>query len=93
LISREFSAGLEEERLLLHRFAIGQSVQLVTNAGLARKVADSCRMTRYLPERDGSPQYRLLSQDGQHARVASEDAIEPAGSHEREVATAQSGKG
>jgi hypothetical protein len=74
------------------RFALGQSVRLVPHAGITRKVADSYRITRFLPEGDSAPQYRLLSADGLHERVASEDAIEPA-PPVLETATTQLGKG
>jgi hypothetical protein len=76
----------------LRRFALGQSVRLVTNAGISRKVAGSYRVTRFLPERDSSPQYRLMSEDGLHERVAMEDSIEPAAPQDRDTAIVQPGK-
>jgi hypothetical protein len=59
-----------------HRFVVGQWVRLATSPSLSRKVAESYRITRMLPERDNSPQYRLVSEDGLHERVVMEDGIE-----------------
>ena len=59
-----------------HRFAIGQSVRLSNRHGLSTKAAETYRITRTLPERDNSPQYRIRSEAETHERVATEDILE-----------------
>jgi hypothetical protein len=76
-----------------HRFVVGQWVRLVASPGLPRMVAESYRITRILPERDNSPQYRLLSQDGLHERVVTEDGVEPAEPPPAPVSRADAGEG
>jgi hypothetical protein len=60
-----------------HRFAVGQPVRLTSQLGLVPTAATFYRVTRTLPERDSSPQYRIRSDDERHERVATEDMLEP----------------
>jgi hypothetical protein len=75
-----------------HHFVVGQWVRLITSPSLSRKVAESYRITRILPERDNSPQYRLMSQDGLHERVVMEDDIESAEPPPASVPRTEAGK-
>jgi hypothetical protein len=59
-----------------HRFAVGQFVRLSNRHGLSTKAAETYRITRMLPERDNSPQYRIRSEAESHERVATEDILE-----------------
>jgi hypothetical protein len=61
-----------------HRYAVGQFVRLSNRHGLSAKAAETYRVTRTLPERNNSPQYRIRSEAEQHERVATEDILEPA---------------
>ena len=59
-----------------HRFAVGQSVRLSDRRGLSTRAAEIYRITRMLPERDNSPQYRIRSDAESHERVAKEEILE-----------------
>jgi hypothetical protein len=62
--------------MVTHRFAVGQSVRLSDRRGLSTKAAETYRITRTLPERDNSPQYRIRSDAESHERVAKEEILE-----------------
>jgi len=59
-----------------HRFAVGQLVRLSNRHGLSTKAAETYQITRTLPERNNSPQYRIRSEAETHERVATEDILE-----------------
>lgn len=59
-----------------HHFAIGQVVRMKSHAGMTRKVAEIFAIKGMLPVRDGSPQYRIRSEQETHDRVAAEDNLE-----------------
>jgi hypothetical protein len=60
-----------------HRFAVGESVRLSNRRGLSTRLGETYRITRRLPERDSSPQYRIRSEAEAYERVATEDILEP----------------
>jgi hypothetical protein len=62
-----------------HRFAVGQTVRLISNFGKFLKNAEIYRITGTLPPRGDSPQYRIRNDDERHERVTTEDSLEPAG--------------
>lgn len=59
-----------------HRFAIGQSVRLISRFDLSLKTTVIYRITGTMPEQGDSPQYRIRSDEERHERVASEDCLE-----------------
>ena len=61
---------------LKHRFAIGQTVRMKSQTGMTRKVAELFAVMAMMPVRDGSPQYRIRSDQETHDRVAAEDNLE-----------------
>ena len=58
-------------------FDIGQAVRLRGGAGAGPKTAEIYRVTRTLPPRGNSPQYRIRSDAETHERVVTEDRLEP----------------
>jgi hypothetical protein len=64
--------------MVAHRFVVGQSVRLSDRRGLSSKAAETYRVTRTLPARDNSPQYRIRSDAESYERVAKEDILEAA---------------
>jgi len=60
----------------MHRFAVGQSVRLKGGFGLAPGATGIYRVTKTLPERDDSPQYRIRKDEDRHERVTTEDCLE-----------------
>lgn len=60
-----------------HLFAVGQAVRLRGNFGTFPKTAEIYRITRTLPPRGDSPQYRIRNDDERHERVATQDSLEP----------------
>ncbi|RWL99004.1 MAG: hypothetical protein EOR68_14475 [Mesorhizobium sp.] len=59
-------------------FDIGQAVRLKGGPGIGPKTAEIYRVTRTLPPRGNSPQYRIRSDAEPHERVVTEDGLEPA---------------
>ena len=62
-----------------HHFAIGQIVRLKGRVGMAQKTPELFRIKNTLPVKDGSPQYRIRSDNESHDRVTTEDNLEAAG--------------
>ncbi|TPM90001.1 hypothetical protein [Mesorhizobium sp. B2-1-3A] len=62
-----------------HLFAIGQTVRMKGRGGLLLKTAELFEIKSRLPVKDGSPQYRIRSDQETHERVTTEDNLEPAG--------------
>ncbi|BCG86331.1 hypothetical protein MesoLj113c_24410 [Mesorhizobium sp. 113-3-9] len=62
-----------------HLFAIGQTVRMKSRGGLLLKTAELFEIKSRLPVKDGSPQYRIRSDQETHERVTTEDNLEPAG--------------
>jgi hypothetical protein len=61
-----------------HLFAVGQTVRLRSNFGMhPTRNMEIYRITRTMPPKAGSPQYRIRSDDEQHERVTTEDNLEP----------------
>lgn len=61
-----------------HLFAIGQTVRMKSRTGLVQKTAELFEIKSRLPVKDGSPQYRIRSEQETHERVTTEDNLEPA---------------
>lgn len=59
-----------------HRFAVGQSVRLISRLGLSLKTAENYRITGTLPKQGKEMQYRIRNEDERHERVATEDCLE-----------------
>jgi len=60
-----------------HLFAIGQTVRMKSRTGLVQKTADLFQIKSRLPVKDGSPQYRIRSEQETYERVTTEDNLEP----------------
>ena len=61
-----------------HRFAIGQTVRMKSRSGLAQKTAELFQIKSRMPVKDGSPQYRIRSEQETYERVTTEDNLEVA---------------
>ncbi|ESY50010.1 hypothetical protein ACYG9Z_06880 [Mesorhizobium sp. RSR380A] len=61
-----------------HLFAIGQTVRMKSRSGLAQKAAELFQIKSRLPVKDGSPQYRIRSEEETYERVTTEDNLEVA---------------
>lgn len=61
-----------------HRFTIDQTVRMKGRVGLARTTPELFHVKATLPVKDGSPQYRIRSDDESHDRVTTEDNLEAA---------------
>jgi len=59
-----------------HLFAIGQTVRMKSRTGLAQKAAELFQIKSRLPVKDGSPQYRIRSEQETYERVTTEDNLE-----------------
>ncbi|PBC00897.1 hypothetical protein [Mesorhizobium sp. WSM3860] len=59
------------------RFDLGQAVRLKGGLGTGPTSAEVYRVTRTLPPRENSPQYRIRSDAEPHERVVTEDRLEP----------------
>ncbi|UDL88768.1 hypothetical protein LGH82_27225 [Mesorhizobium sp. PAMC28654] len=62
----------------VHLFAVGQTVRMKSRMGLVQKTAELFQIQSKLPVKDGSPQYRIRSDQETHERVTTEDNLEPA---------------
>jgi hypothetical protein len=60
-----------------HIFAVGQTVRMKSRTGLVQKTAELFQIKSRLPVKDGSPQYRIRSEQETHERVTTEDNLEP----------------
>jgi hypothetical protein len=60
-----------------HLFAIGQTVRMKSRTGLVQKTAELFEIKSRLPVKDGSPQYRIRSEQETYERVTTEDNLEP----------------
>ncbi|TGS18893.1 hypothetical protein EN852_000735 [Mesorhizobium sp. M2E.F.Ca.ET.209.01.1.1] len=58
-------------------FDIGQAVRLKGGPGVGPKAGEIYHVTRTLPPRGNSPQYRIRSDAEPHERVVTEDRLEP----------------
>ncbi|RWH73445.1 hypothetical protein [Mesorhizobium sp.] len=58
-------------------FDIGQAVRLKSGPGTGSKTGEIYHVTRTLPPRGNSPQYRIRSDAEPHERVVTEDGLEP----------------
>ncbi|GLS35586.1 hypothetical protein GCM10010869_11750 [Mesorhizobium tianshanense] len=63
-----------------HLFAVGQTVRMKSRTGLVQKTAELFQIKSKLPVKDGSPQYRIRSDEETHERVTTEDNLEVADS-------------
>ncbi|RWF71498.1 MAG: hypothetical protein EOS26_21240 [Mesorhizobium sp.] len=61
-----------------HPFAIGQTVRMKSRIGLVQKTAELFQIKSKLPVKDGSPQYRIRSDEETYERVTTEDNLEVA---------------
>ncbi|RUV30831.1 MAG: hypothetical protein E5X40_01415 [Mesorhizobium sp.] len=61
-----------------HLFAIGQTVRMKSRIGLVQKTAELFQIKSKLPVKDGSPQYRIRSDEETYERVTTEDNLEVA---------------
>lgn len=61
-----------------HFFSIGQTVRMKSRTGLAQKAAELFQIKSKLPVKDGSPQYRIRSDQETYERVTTEDNLEAA---------------
>lgn len=61
-----------------HLFAIGQTVRMKSRTGLVQKTAELFQIKSMMPVKDGSPQYRIRSDQETHERVTTEDNLEAA---------------
>jgi hypothetical protein len=61
-----------------HLFAIGQIVRMKSRSGLAQKTAELFQIKSRMPVKDGSPQYRIRSEQETYERVTTEDNLEVA---------------
>ena len=61
-----------------HRFAIGQTVRMKSRSGLTQKTAELFQIKSRMPVKDGSPQYRIRSEQETYERVTTEDNLEVA---------------
>ena len=61
-----------------HLVAIGQTVRMKSRSGLAQKTAELFQIKSRLPVKDGSPQYRIRSEQETYERVTTEDNLEVA---------------
>ncbi|MGX9144282.1 hypothetical protein [Mesorhizobium sp. 128a] len=61
-----------------HLFAIGETVRMKSRSGLAQKTAELFQIKSRLPVKDGSPQYRIRSEQETYERVTTEDNLEVA---------------
>ena len=60
-----------------HLFAVGQTVRMKGRGGLLLKTAELFQIKSRLPVKDGSPQYRIRSEQETYERVTTEDNLEP----------------
>lgn len=60
-----------------HIFTIGQTVRMKSRIGLVKKTAELFQIKSRLPVKDGSPQYRIRSEQETYERVTTEDNLEP----------------
>lgn len=68
-----------------HKFQIGQPV-ILRSLFLKRDASDAFRIVGQLPERGGTPQYRIRTQDEPHDRVVNEDQLAAAEPHDSDAA-------
>ena len=59
-----------------HRFAVGQTVRMKSRIGMLQKPVELFEIKSRLPVKDGSPQYRIRSEQETHERVTSQFQIE-----------------
>ncbi|MDN2580218.1 hypothetical protein [Aquibium sp. ELW1220] len=59
-----------------HLFAVGQAVRFKGGFGLKAGPTEIFRVTRTLPPRGNSPQYRIRNEEERHERVTSQDDLE-----------------
>lgn len=59
-----------------HHFRIGQIVRMTSHFGVSHITPDFYCITAMLPPRDGSPQYRIRSDEERHERVVTQDMLE-----------------
>ena len=68
-----------------HLFAVGQAVRFKGGFGLKAGPTDVYHVTRTLPPRGNSPQYRIRNDEERHERVTSQDDLEGIPSEEGEA--------
>ncbi|RUV53967.1 hypothetical protein EOA85_26660 [Mesorhizobium sp. M5C.F.Ca.IN.020.29.1.1] len=56
----------------------GQTVRMKSRIGLVQKTAELFQIKSKLPVKDGSPQYRIRSDEETYERVTTEDNLEVA---------------
>ncbi|KAA3447822.1 hypothetical protein C7I87_24855 [Mesorhizobium sp. SARCC-RB16n] len=61
-----------------HLFSVGQTVRMKSRTGLREKTTELFEIKSTLPVKDGSPQYRIRSDQETHERVTTEDNLEAA---------------
>lgn len=61
-----------------HLFIIGQTVRMKSRTGLVQQAAELFQIKSKLPVKDGSPQYRIRSDQETYERVTTEDNLEAA---------------
>ncbi|CCV08794.1 conserved hypothetical protein [Mesorhizobium metallidurans STM 2683] len=61
-----------------HLFTVGQTVRMKSRTGLVQKTVELFQIKSKLPVKDGSPQYRIRSDQETHERVTTEDNLEVA---------------
>ncbi len=59
-----------------HLFTVGQAVRFKGGFGLKAGPTEVYHVTRTLPPRGNSPQYRIRNDDERHERVTSQDDLE-----------------
>jgi hypothetical protein len=62
----------EVYRMAMHKFRVGEKVQLLAGQGVRFGTAEVFEIVQQLPERDGEYQYKIKSVDEPHLRVAKE---------------------
>lgn len=59
-----------------HRFAIGQLVRMKGRSLMTQNTPELFQVKSTLPVKDGSPQYRIRSDEENYDRVTTEDNLE-----------------
>jgi hypothetical protein len=70
------TAPTPRREVATHLFVVGQAVRFKGGFGLKASATDIYRVTRTLPPRGNSPQYRIRNEEERHERVTSQEDLE-----------------
>ncbi|MEX0408944.1 hypothetical protein ABGN05_25215 [Aquibium sp. LZ166] len=74
--TRPLAARPARREVPTHLFAIGQAVRFRGGFGQPAALAEIYHVTRTLPPRGDSPQYRIRNDEERHERVTSQSELE-----------------